>query len=321
MKIGMQTGSIGTDLGVDGAYRLIRETGFDAADANIDELFRPNEIRDRRPSAVYGDIAALLEAVRPWRDASKKYGLDNYQLHASFPSVPEEPYPVEDAEYEEYMVRVLQNCIRAADHIGCRNAVIHPFYYGYSHDISAEDEIAMNVRRFSSLIPAAIEYGVKICIENLFRRCPKGKIYPCCTGTADSAVKLVDELNRLAGRTCFGFCLDTGHLLLCGQEIKSSLIKLGDRLQCMHVHDNDGVSDRHMAPCSGVFDWDRFVKGLIAVRFEKTMCFETFRAWETAPPSCRPAMLRFIYAFGRDVSDRVEAGIAEGKAALQGGTA
>ena len=67
-------------------------------------------------------------------------------------------------------------------------------------------------------------------------------------------MKLLDELNRLAGQVCFGFCLDTGHLLLCSQEVKNSLLKLGNRMDAMHVHDNDGVSDKHLAPCSGVFD-------------------------------------------------------------------
>ena len=94
MKLGIQTGSIQTDLGVDGAYHLIRETGFDAVDANIDELFEPADIRKRLRSKVFGDMDMLLETVRPWKDAALKYGLDNYQTHAPFPSVPESMKPV-----------------------------------------------------------------------------------------------------------------------------------------------------------------------------------------------------------------------------------
>ena len=311
MKLGIQTGSIQTDYGIDGAYRLIRETGFDAVDVNIDELFIPQEIRSHQFSPIFGDVKKLIEAVKPWKDASLKYGLDNYQTHAPFPSIPENPHPVVDVEYEEYMVKVLQNCIYANDYIGSRNIVIHPFYYGYNEDISIADEMEMNIRRFAQLIPAAKEHGVKICIENLFYHCDKRKIYPCSTGTMANAVMLLDELNRLAGEECFGFCLDTGHLLLCSQEIKSSLLALGKRLEALHVHDNNGVSDQHLAPYSGVFDWDRFVKGMIAIRFNKTMCFETFRSWENVPFSCRPAMLSFIYSTGKEIKDRVEKGIIE----------
>jgi len=311
MKLGMQTGSIQTDYGIDGAYRLIREAGFDAVDANIDEYFLPGEIRRYRPSAIFGDMKNLLETLKPWKAAAEKYGIENYQTHAPFPSAPENIQPAVNSEYEEYMVGILQNCIRANDYIGSRNVVIHPFYYRYDADMSVEEEIQMNIRRFSQLIPAAKEYGVKICIENLFVRCGKQKIYPCSTGTIDVAVLLLDELNRLAGEECFGFCLDTGHLLLCTQEIKSSIIKLGSRLQALHVHDNNGVTDQHLAPYSGVMDWDRFVKGLTAIRFDKTMCFETYRSWELVPASCRTAMLKFIYETGKDIKDRVEKGIAD----------
>ena len=189
--------------------------------------------------------------------------------------------------------------------------MIHPFYYGYPDDMSIEDELEMNIRRFSQLIPTAKEYGVRICIENLFYYCAKHKIYPCSTGTMDNAVVLLDELNRIAGQECFGFCLNTGHLLLCSQEIKRSLVKLGGRLHALHVHDNDSVVDQHLAPYSGVLDWGRFVKGLTAIRYDKTMCFETYRSWETVPLACRPAMLNFIFATGKDIKDRVEKGIAK----------
>lgn len=205
MKLGIQTGSIQTDLGVDGAYHLIRETGFDAVDANIDELFEPADIRKRLRSKVFGDMDTLLETVRPWKDAALKYGLDNYQTHAPFPSVPESMKPVVVTEYEDYMVGILQNCIRATDYLGSRNVVIHPFYYGYPDDMSIEDELEMNIRRFSQMIPTAKEYGVRICIENLFYHCAKHKIYPCSTGTMDNAVVLLDELNRIAGQDDFRF--------------------------------------------------------------------------------------------------------------------
>ena len=39
MKIGVQTGGVEEAHGIDGAYRIIHEAGFDAADANIDHLY------------------------------------------------------------------------------------------------------------------------------------------------------------------------------------------------------------------------------------------------------------------------------------------
>lgn len=45
--IGVQTGGLTRLYGIDGAYRTIRDAGFDAADVNLDELLAYREILDQ----------------------------------------------------------------------------------------------------------------------------------------------------------------------------------------------------------------------------------------------------------------------------------
>ena len=100
---------------------------------------------------------------------------------------------------------------------------------------------------------------------------------------------------------------DTGHLLLVGLDVKNAMIELGDRITAFHVHDNDGAHDQHLAPYMGVLDWNRFVEGLKAIGYNKTMSFETFNIWNVMDEEIAPKMMKFIAECGRTFARRAEA--------------
>ena len=301
IKIGVQTGGIQTDHSIDETYGIIAEAGFDAADANIDELFMPGDIRDRKISPAFaGSDDDYLAYVKPWRDASVKYHVENYQAHAPFPSM-----VYGDAAYNDYLIEILKKSIVCSDYIGCRNLVIHPFFCPYEHRLTPEQEWEVNIDRYSRLIPQAKTYGVTICLENMYVS-HKGILYSGCCGNAEDACRVIDALNRIAGAVCFAFCLDTGHLLLGRQEIRRSMRALGHRIRAFHVHDNNGMADQHLAPYLGAFDWDGFTEGLADIGFDQTLCFETFKSWENVDPSLRKIMLQYICQAGRTFAERVK---------------
>ena len=308
-KLAVQTGGIDDKFGFDGAYRIIKEAGFDAVDVNTDHLFPTADIRAKAPiPAVFRKDASekdLLEAFRPMKDAAVKYGLDNYRAHAPFPSVLQTG-PEGNEEYNEAILEVLRRTIIGAASIDCRNLVIHPLYYDYDHQQSPEEEWEMNRKAYLKLAGTAKEYGVTICLENMFRVC-RGKRYAGTCNRPDEAVSFVDRLNAEAGGRVFGFCLDTGHALLVGQDIKRFMTELGDRIACFHVHDNNGIEDQHFAPYMGVQDWNRFEEGLAAIRYEKTVSFETFNIWNRVDPELCPDLLKFIEKTGRMFDRKAEA--------------
>ena len=295
MKIAVQTGGPEERIGIDSTYRMIAECGFDGVDASLDHLATGTEIREKRIPEVLlsGSEKEIRALARPWGDAAKKYGIDNYQSHAPFPSLISE-----NDEYNDAIVKMLESTIIAADEINCRNLVVHPFFLGYQQRLSPEREWEINIERYSRLIPAAKKYGVTVCLENMFTG-NRGKLYAACCSDIDTACAYVDELNRIAGQKVFGFCFDTGHALLCGLDMRDALVKLGDRISAFHVHDNNGINDQHLAPYMGILDWDRFVKGLSEIPFNATMSFETFNIWNTVDNELAPEIMRFIHSCGR----------------------
>ena len=60
-----------------------------------------------------------------------------------------------------------------------------------------------------------------------------------------------------------GFCLDTGHLTAFARSHWQPWLEaLGPRLGQLHLHDNDGAGDHHLALGLGSFDFKEFFKAL-----------------------------------------------------------
>lgn len=295
IQIGVQTGGPEEFLGIDGAYRMIAECGFEGVDANVDHLLTSKDVRAKMHAPAFdGDDKTAVEYFHPWKDAAVKYGISNFQAHAPFPS----HLVGEDGAYNEYMMEVLRKTIIGCDSMDCHRLVIHPFFQGYPELDTPEMERERNLERYAHLIPTAKQYGVTLCLENMFV-VNRGKVYASCCSDITRACEYVDELNRIAGEKLFGFCVDTGHLLLCSIDIKNAITELGDRIECFHVHDNDGRDDLHMPPYTGVLDWERFMEGLQAIGFNKTLCFETFRIHQLMDPALSPSINRYIHDCGR----------------------
>lgn len=307
-KLAVQTGGIEEVYGVDQCYRLIAETGFEAADANVDHIFTPVQIRSKTPIPRLlqreTDDKETMELFRPWKEASEKYGVENYQAHAPFPSILQDGDPGNEA-YNEALMEVLRKTIVGAAYIGARNLVIHPFYYHYQAMTSLEEEWEMNCERYLRLAGTARENGVTICLENMFRGY-KGKWMTGTCGDPEWAAALVDRLNELAGERVFGYCFDTGHAVLTSHDVKNFMKTMGDRIVCFHVHDNNGQDDQHLAPYMGVLDWNRFVEGLAEIGFSRTLSFETFNVWHTVDHELCPDVLKLIEKTGRMFDRRAE---------------
>ena len=301
--IGVQTAGPTELYGIDGAYRVIREAGFDAVDVNLDDLLRYQEILDqKRPNVFNGTAEESYPYFQPYKDAAEKYGIVNAQAHAPFPTWVSDFDGKND--YNDYLLRALEITIAGCAYIGCKKLVIHPFFNMYENTMSEEAERELNLRRYNRLIPAAKKYGVMILLENMFVR-HRGKVYQACCSDFHLAAEYVDALNEMAGEKVFGFCLDTGHALLVGKDIKQAMTALGSRIEAFHIHDNNGVDDQHIAPYMGVLDWDRFVEGLREINYHGHLSFETYAAIKHAfDPELAPEALRLIARTGRMFAER-----------------
>lgn len=308
-KIAVQTGGPEDFFGLDEAYRMIAEAGFDGVDANIDHLFPVKQLAE-------GDVAPcfrpetsekeMIQYFRPWKDAAEKYHLDNYQAHAPFPSTAN---GLNSPEYNAFLIEMLKKTIIGCASIDCHNLVIHAFHCDRHYKMPDEEFWQKNVESYAALAETAKREGVTVCVENLMSSNGTGNRLAGPFNRPDQAVRIVDTLNEIAGSRVFAFCLDIGHANMARNDPYEFITALGDRLQVLHVHDNDGTTDNHVAPYWGTINWDRFIEGLAAVHFNKTLSFETFRACLKTDKALCGDVLKFVERCGR-LFDRKASAIA-----------
>lgn len=295
-KVGISGTGLLSVLSLPEAYRMIREAGFDAVDANINRALPSKLIKAGTLFEKFSSEGELLDCVRPFGDAAKEYGLEHYQSHA--------PFPVwcGDPAADEKMPEVTRWFIHAADAIDCRRLVVHPVRGYRAAPLTAREAEDKTMEFMAELIPAAKEYGVTVCLENMFAGHiinRVNKLFASTCADAEQVCRMVDGLNALAGQECFGFCLDTGHLLLVGQDIREFLPKLGHRLKALHVHDNNTLIDQHVAPYMGAQDWEWFEDAVAQSDFDGVLNFEISGVWDIVHPDLWPQTLGWIAQCGR----------------------
>ena len=136
-------------------------------------------------------------------------------------------------------------------HLDCRAP-------GYGADYSN----ARNLAAITKLLPVADSLGIRLMVENV-----EGD-------TAPSLAPVLDALPTV------GLHLDIGHanIGVFGRKSHTAglIERYGDRLCHVHVSDNKGKSDDHLAIGAGTIDWKRELKTLKESGYDATVTLETF---------------------------------------------
>jgi sugar phosphate isomerase/epimerase len=104
--------------------------------------------------------------------------------------------------------------------------------------------------RMPAVLDRARALGVRVALENVWEERP------------EVLARLVEALPDGAAAVC----LDTGHINAFSRlPVKRWWDVLGDRVVALHLHDNDGLSDDHLPPGEGIFDFPALV-GLLRSR-------------------------------------------------------
>ena len=274
MKIGVQTGGLIDELGIEKCYAAIAAAGFDAIDWNLDHALRPAVINSGKyeGNCIFEkDMEAILEYYKEQLFHIEKNGLTITQAHAPFPAhIPGKP------EVLDYMIGIYKKMILFCDKVGCKNLVIHGYTaprHGDYEDV--EEAYAINDKLYTSLIPELKQTNVTICLENLFGGGGPTILAGICSEPHE-AVETIERYNALAGKECFGFCLDIGHMNRLRQDPRRVIPILGKHLKALHIHDNNGDTDQHKAPYTGSVDWKGFYTTLKKVGYKGDLSFETF---------------------------------------------
>lgn len=293
MKTSISTFGAFSLLGIDEGLRAIAEAGFDAIDLGLDALFPQKDTMDEAYEAYLLDEIRIRETVDAVRAGLQTYGLTVGQAHAPTAYVARKPRET------AIMRKCVERCFSICEEFDCRHLVIHPICDGSARypSLTKEDEIRENTAYFSSIIPLLKKHNVICCLENAY--CldwGTKKAYDGACSDMAEANRYIDGLNALSGEKRFAFCLDTGHALMLGTDVYSAIRALGDRLEILHVHDNDGYIDDHTAAFLGVCNWGRFIKGLREAGYKGNINMETSSFVQLFPKELVPAALKLLAA-------------------------
>ena len=156
-------------------------------------------------------------------------------------------------ELMEEFQRELMRGIDMAALMGIERAVTHPIAL-YSKEVSYGDWVRANMAFLTPIVEYARDKGVRILIENMpaDKEAPDNHLYGSCAL----------NVSALADKLACGVCWDTGHAHISGYNQSEQLKTIGDRLEALHIHDNDGVKDSHLPPFDGEVDWEDVANGL-----------------------------------------------------------
>ena len=88
--------------------------------------------------------------------------------------------------------------------------------------------------------------------------------------------------SRICEKSCyaehFAVCVDTGHsndAVRFGNPPPQEVIRLlGKSVVCLHLHDNDGLTDQHRIPMTGTIDWPAVFDALDEIGYQGTYNME-----------------------------------------------
>ncbi|MBU1709367.1 MAG: sugar phosphate isomerase/epimerase [Proteobacteria bacterium] len=116
-------------------------------------------------------------------------------------------------------------------------------HLGYEHDKHhfKEDEwFGLALETWQELVDHAANHQTPVMLENTFEKTPA------------QHRKIFEALDSPYAR----FCLDVGHVMSFAKNTwQDWLPELAPWLGQLHLHDNDGISDRHLGIGKGVFDF------------------------------------------------------------------
>lgn len=268
MLVGCNTLSFTSDGKSDAdAVRLLAKAGFKCIDLNLNRY----SVRDPISPFWKMNVNQRREYARTMKAVAKECGVYISQIHAPYPTY------LPGKRKRQQIFDCVEDTIYMAALMDTPYVVVHPYVPPeFTTPEQVEAAVEMSFEFYYKFAMFLCHTGVRVGIENMFnwdrkKDCPLETV----ASTADNMCYLIDSLNCNSDGSPFVACLDTGHGMLTGGGNLPYMIKrLGERLQLLHVHDNDGIRDRHWPPYSGIIDWNAFAKALYKEEYQGVISLE-----------------------------------------------
>lgn len=253
MKLATTTGDFSEYIASqEDAVRYIEKSGFKFIDYNFG-------IDYKEKNGFYSDDSDmhLDNMLKTADELSVKF----IQAHAPMGK------PLENGTINMEHVRTVVKAIKYSSGLGIKNIVVHS---GYSQGIAKKDCFELNREFYLRIFDVAEEYKVNVLTEN-FNKMTFDDVY-----WIDSAEDLFDFI-EFVGHPFLHACWDTGHGNMQELPQDEALKILGRHVYGIHVQDNYGDHDSHIAPFFGSLNIDSLMNGLIDIGYDGYFTFESSR--------------------------------------------
>ena len=295
MKLSVCQGELELRFGIDKAFKMMKEAGFDAVDFGLMGYWRGTDeetLKFRGAGMSEEEKRAYYLGIKECADRN---GIEIGQTHAIFGN----PGFLKQRELFEKYTR--EN-IWATNLLGCKYTVIHPiatpdriFDEGY------EECHKLNLEFYRSLIPDLEKYDVKIAIEPMWVHDKEKKIRPTVCSRPEEILAFIEELN--SDRFCC--CPDLGHFKLVegdtGNSVPDAIRKLGSSIKIIHAHEVTDNLDMHNKPFTyGGMDWKEIGKAFNDIGYDGNFNFEVGGKYFNAyPDELIPEALSHLAEIGK----------------------
>ncbi len=233
------------------AVRVLAGIGWEAFELSTEHL------------VMIAEAEAPEQAADDLRDVAEELGVAIPQAHLLIQA----NVAAADDEARERDLATVMRQIVLCERMGIEVGVIHP---GGERPATLDEERAERARRlesFARLAGHAAQHGFAVAVENMTdaSRATRGALGQRSFG---ATIPELHELIDAVGADNVGICLDVGHGNVQGLDMAESVRQCGERLIALHIQDNDGSSDQHLAPTRGSIDWEAGIAALREIGFE-----------------------------------------------------
>ena len=243
--------AIVVELSPTDAVRALAGVGWEAFELSTEHL------------VMIAEADAPEQAADGLRDLADELGVAIPQAHLLIHA----NVAAADDEARERDLATVMRQIVLCERMGIEVGVIHP---GGERPATLDEERAERARRlesFARLAGHAARHGFALAVENMTdaARATRGALGQRTFG---ATIPELHELIDAVGFDNMGICLDVGHGNVQGLDMAEAVRQCGERLIALHIQDNDGSRDQHLAPMRGSIDWEAGIAALREIGFE-----------------------------------------------------
>lgn len=207
--------------------------------------YLPKFIARRMNPEIGFDAEALeVHSHEEFRSVSRQLREHGLEITFHFPYLDLSPGSP-DREVRKLTVRRFEQMLPLVSLFKPKTAVCHTGYDSVRYGFMGDAWLRNSLPIWADLARKVAEEGSVLVLENVYENNPS------------EILNLVEPLQEYG----VGFCLDTGHQAVFGKAfLLEWIVTMSPYLRQVHLHDNFGKKDDHLAPGKGSIDFDLLFK-------------------------------------------------------------